>query len=94
MPKTGSKRPETGPMRFGDDWCGVFVRGDAAVLYAELAKVLIEFLSDGNNPANRHLLGLQKLMDSCNQSNSPDGHVPGEQDAGDILRGMEGKKNV
>jgi len=21
-------RAETGPMRFGDDWCGVFVRGD------------------------------------------------------------------
>ena len=23
-------RPESGPMRFGDDWCGVFVRGDTA----------------------------------------------------------------
>lgn len=23
-------RPESGPMQFGDDWCGVFLRGDFA----------------------------------------------------------------
>lgn len=27
-------RPETGPMRFGDDWTGVFIRGDTAAWYA------------------------------------------------------------
>lgn len=26
-----SDRAETGPMRFGDDWAGVFVRGDSAI---------------------------------------------------------------
>ena len=27
------KRPETGPMRFGDDWPGVFIRGDHALKF-------------------------------------------------------------
>jgi hypothetical protein len=27
-------RPETGPMQFGDDWPGVFIRGDNALHYA------------------------------------------------------------
>jgi hypothetical protein len=25
-----NRRPETGPMKFGDDWTGVFIRGDNA----------------------------------------------------------------
>lgn len=25
-------RPETGPMVFGDDWAGVFIRGDEALI--------------------------------------------------------------
>lgn len=29
-----ASRPKTGPMRFGDDWTGVFVRGDHAAAYA------------------------------------------------------------
>ncbi len=28
-------RAETGPMSFGDDWPGVFIRGDDALFYAE-----------------------------------------------------------
>ena len=24
----GQDRIETGPLKFGDDWCGVFIRGD------------------------------------------------------------------
>ena len=29
-------RPETGPMEFEGDWCGVFIRGDNAAHYAYL----------------------------------------------------------
>ena len=29
-----SPRVESGPTRFGDDWCGVFLRGDTAAYYA------------------------------------------------------------
>lgn len=35
------KRVETGPIRFADDWPGVFIRGDNAILYAlYMAKIL------------------------------------------------------
>ena len=27
------RRPETGPMQFGDDWTGIFIRGDNAFYY-------------------------------------------------------------
>ncbi len=33
MPE-GMTRLETGPMQFGDDWPGVFIRGDNAAHYA------------------------------------------------------------
>ena len=36
-------RPNTGPMRFDDDWTGLFIRGDHASSYAQvLQKVLFE----------------------------------------------------
>lgn len=28
-----SRRPQTGPMLFGDDWPGLFIRGDNAAVY-------------------------------------------------------------
>ncbi len=38
-------RPETGPMQFGDDWRGVFIRGDnALMLYVPLLNELREKL--------------------------------------------------
>lgn len=36
------KRVETGPVQFGDDWPGVFVRGDNAGWYAFQLRNLIE----------------------------------------------------
>lgn len=37
-------RPETGNMRFGDDWTGVFIRGDSAFAYRlALVHVLAAF---------------------------------------------------
>lgn len=36
-------RVETGPVRFGDDWPGTFIRGDSAVNYAwHLRALLVE----------------------------------------------------
>lgn len=35
-------RPETGPMRFGDDWTGVFIRGDNAGWYGLALRTLLE----------------------------------------------------
>lgn len=36
-----SKRPETGPMRFGDDWPGIFIRGDQAFGIAMVLEQLV-----------------------------------------------------
>jgi hypothetical protein len=37
-------RPETGPMQFGNDWCGVFLRGDNALYYALVLEMLTAHL--------------------------------------------------
>lgn len=37
------RRAETGPMAFGDDWPGIFIRGDNAAYYA---MTLQQFLED------------------------------------------------
>lgn len=34
-------RPETGPMRFGNDWSGLFIRGDNAAAYAMALESLL-----------------------------------------------------
>lgn len=35
-------RPETGPMQFGDDWTGVFLRGDYAGPMAFMLQMLLD----------------------------------------------------
>lgn len=40
-------RPETGVMQFGNDWPGVFIRGDNAIGYAMILHRIIEKLHDG-----------------------------------------------
>lgn len=35
-------RVETGPVKFGDDWTGLFIRGDNAMYYALCIRSLIE----------------------------------------------------
>ena len=40
-------RPETGPMQFDDDWRGVFIRGDNALMgYLPILEVLSSKLDD------------------------------------------------
>jgi hypothetical protein len=41
LPHSG-ERMETGPVRFGDDWAGVFIRGDSALVYAMYIEQIIE----------------------------------------------------
>lgn len=40
-----AERVETGPIQFGNDWPGVFIRGDSAGWYAFQLKQLIEHYS-------------------------------------------------
>lgn len=35
-------RPETGPMRFANDLCGVFIRGDNCRDYAKTIELILE----------------------------------------------------
>lgn len=46
-----SPRVETGPTRFGDDWCGVFIRGDSAFSYAMTLREIVEVLESSNERA-------------------------------------------
>jgi hypothetical protein len=41
-------RIETGPLRFGKDWTGVFIRGDNAVSMAADLEVLNDILGQDN----------------------------------------------
>ena len=58
-------RPETGAMKFGDDWCGVFIRGDNAFHYANLLDDLLNG-NDGYSPFTvAQLRGLVSDLRSC-----------------------------
>jgi len=52
-----SKRPETGPMQFGSDWTGIFIRGDNAGGYALSLRELL----DGTDTA-MHRLVVEDLL--------------------------------
>jgi len=57
-----SERRESGPVRFGHDWPGVFIRGDDALMYANVVELIAVFMQydDGSLP-----LALVKLLRSC-----------------------------
>jgi hypothetical protein len=57
-------RVETGPVQFGHDWPGVFIRGDNALHHAYQLSIL---LNDklGAEMAKVTLAGLARLLASC-----------------------------
>lgn len=66
-------RPETGSMRFGDDWTGVFIRGDSAAGYAiALEEVLaaLETREPGDvGPLQTHMCqGLLELLQGSREN--------------------------
>jgi hypothetical protein len=63
-----SERPETAGMEFDGDWCGVFIRGDWALYYAQQLNLALEMLK-GQDEAflESTLKGLLGLLSSCNQ---------------------------
>lgn len=59
-----NRRVETGPMRFGDDWTGVFFRGDNAFASGNLVSMAAERFCD--DPLTKFaLLALAKELHSC-----------------------------
>jgi hypothetical protein len=81
-----ASRPETGPMRFGGDWCGVFIRGDNAAGYA-LALGLVLDGHDRSGLYATQLRGLIDLFAGCTEMNKPQAQqatlMPAPADDGD-----------
>lgn len=57
-------RPETGAMQFGDDWPGVFIRGDNAVHFAMHLQSAIADLPDSKWIEKSVLTGLANTLAS------------------------------
>lgn len=71
-----SDRVETGPVRFGDDWAGVFLRGDYAGPMAFYLSSLFEALAAGRKPSPNITLplrGLATLLAGSDERGSLDG---------------------
>lgn len=68
-------RPETGPMQFGQDWPGIFIRGDNALAFVSIIALTLAELARRHptNAENLHkhgLYGLGKLLASCQTGNT------------------------
>ena len=59
------KRVETGVTQFGDDWPGVFIRGDCAFGYAMYLRNFINNEKDEISKAS--VFGLLSLLESCDE---------------------------
>lgn len=59
------KRVETGVTQFGDDWPGVFIRGDSAMHYGMTLAWLDGQLTDPLQKIT--LAGLRELLLSCDE---------------------------
>jgi hypothetical protein len=59
-------RPECGSMAFGEDWPGIFIRGDSAAYYALLLRKLLDD-PDSLEPIleKAQLNGLVSLLEGC-----------------------------
>lgn len=56
MTDNNNKRAETGPMQFGDDWPGVFVRGDNAMYYATILRQIVDNPEMAKEPLEKAML--------------------------------------
>lgn len=64
LPKWVDKsRPETGAMQFGDDWPGMFIRGDNALIMAITLRQTIEYMKGerGVVPPDMYCLALEEV---------------------------------
>lgn len=74
FPAPSSARVESGPIQFGEDWPGVFIRGDNAGHYAMVLQATLDELS--LTPLQRATIqGLQRLLASAINA-VPDGTLP------------------
>lgn len=62
---TETARVETGPVQFGDDWPGIFIRGDTAGWFAFMLKQL---LTDGVLSEESDMLGVRMVLGNLQQT--------------------------
>ncbi len=71
----GVNRPETGTMQFGQDWPGIFIRGDNAFFHALALKQVLEAVDvEASGMAfiyKADCVELVKLLESCNVNHDP-----------------------
>lgn len=69
VPALASGRPETGAMQFGNDWPGVFIRGDNALFFARTLTAAMALYPD--KAMERSILrGLRDTLLSCSVGNT------------------------
>jgi hypothetical protein len=64
-----SARPETGPMKFGDDWTGVFIRGDYAGPMAFYLSLALERIKAARVLEPLDVIQLEDLCATLGNSN-------------------------
>lgn len=62
-------RVETGPVKFGDDWTGTFIRGDNAANYSMHLEMVIDILERVPNIYPLITPVLRGLLDDLKSSN-------------------------
>lgn len=62
-------RVESGPVQFGDDWPGVFIRGDDAIFFARHLRTLLDVKILGPEWyfSKQVILGLLSDLESSNE---------------------------
>ena len=72
---TPRPRVETGPLQIGDDWPGVFIRGDNALMHYSPAVNEALRLCEDNLPPDKTmaLWELLRLLTSCVNGRDPEG---------------------
>lgn len=59
------KRAETGPMQFGDDWPGIFIRGDNALWMSAMLETIIPMIPEDKWVERSSLDSIKELLRSC-----------------------------
>ena len=66
LPRESEHRIETGPIQIGDDWPGVFIRGDQALFFAYLLEgSVLPHINEEHQLQISAIKGLIKTLKSC-----------------------------
>src|SRR4051812_37513084 len=58
-------RVESGPVQFGDDWPGVFIRGDNALFFALALRQAAQFIPQDQWGVRAQITGLMQTLQEC-----------------------------